>query len=260
MRPSLLLALSVLAALALACVRGSGPMPDDLDADLDRQEAQSFCAHWRSLGSSADAAPALKRAEFALVHAEVPLPEGACLTRARLATEALSSAEAAVRGLPQDSAAWVVLGDCRSRFGQDRAGAAAAVCKAADLAPADRALLVRCGDLLLEVGRRAEAVPRWRAALGLPGTDADGYRILDNLSAAGGADAPFLESLPAALVAGYAQWKRDQGQGLDAGRDGRARPGPRDESETRERSATDELNERVREKVREMREEEQANE
>jgi len=250
---------TLLSLLLVSCAHRSETLSADRDEELDQHDAKMFCERWRSLGDAADPNVALARAQLALQEPNPPLREGSCMTRAQYASEALASAETAAKGLSGAAEVWGVLARARVVFAGDRAGAAEAGCKAADLQAANHVLVEECGDLLSEARRREDALVRWSAALKLATEELQRYRLMDKLLDHGAPRDALLAGLPAEMAKGDEQWKVRTKPAPTPPAEPQADAKPKkDDSYLDRPTPADEFNDRVRTRMREMRDEEEA--
>ncbi len=207
-------AASVALALSFGCFRPYpgvfgyrprlGPL-EDLDAELDRAESDAFLARWRELGRQKTAEAAARRADLALEALANGLSHRLPGIRAEeLAAEGERDAERAVRGAPSSAAGWRALARFRLRRGLE-ADAAAAGCRAADLAPKRADDQEACGDLLRAQGDAAGAVARYQSAFLVSADRAQQFELIARIESTSLTPASDVAALPPEVVAQYRQ-------------------------------------------------------
>lgn len=196
---------AALVLLALGCSRPlNGPL-EDLDAALDAADARAFLARWRDLGRQKAPAAAARRADLALE----ALASGQAhrlpgITAAQLEAQGERDAERAAREAPGQAAGWRAL--ARYRFRRGREGeAAAAACRAADLAPKCADDQESCGDLLRALGDAAGAVARYQAAFPTSRDREQQFELIARIEATSLTPAADVAALPPEIVAQYRQ-------------------------------------------------------
>lgn len=195
----------VAALLALGCSRPLIGTREDLDAELDGAEAKAFLARWQELGRQGTASAAALRADLALG----ALVSGLAHRLPGMTAEALEAqgardAERAVRGAPDDAAGWRALTRYRFRRGLEEE-AAAAGCRAADLAPKCADDQEVCGDLLRAQGDAPGAVARYQAAFLVSGDRDQQFELIARIESTSLTPASDVAALPPEVVAQYRQ-------------------------------------------------------